>query len=379
MTGRGILLFSVFGIDVKIDWSWVIIALLIAWSLAHGYFPSISEGLPRAAYWGMGLGALFGLFASIVLHELAHSLVARRLGLPIRGITLFIFGGVAEMDAEPAHPRVEILMAVAGPVVSLLLAALLTAAGGAAEAAGVPTVAVVLRYLGSLNLILALFNLVPAFPLDGGRVLRGALWWATGDFRRATRWAATCGLAFGGVLIAIGFLAVLGGEFLAGMWWVLIGFFLSGAAQSSQRELELKEALGGVTVRRVMTVEPISVPPDLPVAALVEDFIYRHHHKLFPVVEDGRLVGCVSTREVAGVPRERWGVETVAAILTPCGPQQRVGLDEPAIDALARMQSQGISRLMVVEGGRLVGIVALSDVMRILSIRLDLAATPAAR
>jgi Zn-dependent protease/CBS domain-containing protein len=380
MFGRGILLFSVAGIEVKLDWSWMLIALLIAWSLAQGYFPAISAGLPTAVYWGMGVGALVGLFASIVLHELAHSLVARRYGVPIRGITLFVFGGVAEMGEEPGRPRVEMLMAAAGPAMSLVLAAALSLAAAAAAGVGAPqAVGVVLGYLASLNLLLALFNLVPAFPLDGGRILRGAMWWATGDFRRATRWAAASGMVFSALLTALGIVSIFSGEFVQGMWWVLLGFFLSGAAEASRRDLDVREALQGVPVDRVMTADPIAVPPDTTVAELVEGFIYRHHHKSFPVAEHGRLVGCVSTREVAAVPRERWASETVAAIATPCGPEATVAPGDDAIAALTRMQRERLSRLMVVDRGRLVGVLSLSDLMRLLAVRLELAEGTARR
>lgn len=374
MFGRSVSLFSVSGIEIKIDWSWVIIAVLIAWSLAQGYFPSISEGLPQATYWGMGIVALVGLFASIVLHELGHSLVAQRYGLPIRGITLFVFGGVAEMTEEPARPKVEIVMAIAGPIVSLVLAAAFTVAASVADSLGVAAPAVVvLGYLGSLNLLLALFNLVPAFPLDGGRVLRGVLWWSTGDFRRATRWASIGGMVFSGVLIAVGLASIFSGDFAGGIWWVLIGLFLNGAAQSSRQDVELRAALKGLTVRRLMTGGPITVPPDLGVDALVDHFMYRHHHRLFPVVDGGRLVGAVSTLDVGRLPRERWSAETVAAIMQPTTPQNTVAADADVVAALATMQTQKVGRLMVVDGGRLVGVLALSDVMRLLAIQLDLA------
>ena len=374
MFGRSVSLFSVSGIEIKIDWSWVIIAVLIAWSLAQGYFPSISEGLPQATYWGMGIVALVGLFASIVLHELGHSLVAQRYGLPIRGITLFVFGGVAEMTEEPARPKVEIVMAIAGPIVSLVLAAAFSAAAAVADSLGVAAPAVVvLGYLGSLNLLLALFNLVPAFPLDGGRVLRGVLWWSTGDFRRATRWASIGGMVFSGVLIAVGLASIFSGDFAGGIWWVLIGLFLNGAAQSSRQDVELRAALKGLTVRRLMTGGPITVPPDLGVDALVAHFMYRHHHRLFPVVDGGRLVGAVSTLDVGRLPRERWSAETVAAIMQPTTPQNTVAADADVVAALATMQTQKVGRLMVVDGGRLVGVLALSDVMRLLAIQLDLA------
>jgi Zn-dependent protease len=234
MFGRSISLFKLAGFEVRIDGSWIFFALLITWSLADGYFPSLYPGLPPSLYWGMGIAGLIGLAVSIVLHELAHSLVARSYELPVRGITLFIFGGVAEMDGEPRDPKAEFLMAIAGPIVSLILAGIFYSIALTAATLAVPGLPGVALYLTYLNLVLAIFNMVPAFPLDGGRVLRAALWWGTGDFRRATRAAVISGYIFSAVLIALGVISVLAGNVVRGLWWLLLGTFLAGAARSSQ-------------------------------------------------------------------------------------------------------------------------------------------------
>ena len=209
MAKNQVTLFEIAGFAVKVDWSWAILAMLIAWSLAEGFFPSLYEGLPVAAYWWMGVAGVLGLFLSILLHELSHSVVARYYGLPIRGITLFIFGGVAELEEEPLSPRVEFRMAIAGPILSVVLGVTFYLLGLLGEALGwsAPVVGVP-RYLASLNLILAVFNLIPAFPLDGGRVLRAWLWHRWRDMRRATRAAANAGIAFSVVLMGIGFISV---------------------------------------------------------------------------------------------------------------------------------------------------------------------------
>ena len=373
MFGKGISLFTLAGFTVKVDLSWVFIALLVAWSLAQGYFPETYEGLQVSTYWWMGVVALIGLFMSIVLHELAHSVVARRFGLPIEGITLFIFGGVAQMEQEPAEPKAELYMAIAGPIASLVLAglflglsSLITAFGGPQPVYGIA------RYLGLLNGVLALFNLVPAFPLDGGRVLRALLWWRTGDFRRATLWAVRAGDAFGIALMVLGVLALLGGGLIMGLWWFLLGMFLRGAAMGSQQQVLLRHVLEGEPIRRHMNDKPISVDPATSLQALVDDYVYRYHHPMFPVVQDGRLMGYVSTEEAKTVARENWDRATVADVMITVSETNAIDAGADSMDALRVMQKHNRSRLLVTEHGDLVGVVALKDLMKMFAIKLDL-------
>jgi len=373
MFGKQIVLFELFGIEIKVDMSWALLALLIAWSLAKGFFPAYYEGLPAAVYWWMGIVGAFGLFASIVLHELSHSLVGRYQGMRIKGITLFLFGGVAEMADEPAAPRAEFTMALAGPLASLALAGLFYLIAMAAAGAGLadPVVAV-LRYLALLNLLLAVFNLLPAFPLDGGRMLRAVLWWRSGDLRRATRIASRIGSAAGFGLMALGVFTALQGNLVGGIWWLLIGLFLQRAAVGAYQHLLVRRALQGERVRRFMTADPVAVPPDLPLDRLVEEYVYRYHHDLFPVVEGGRPVGCITLRQIREVPRERWPTTPVRAIADSRVAENSVGAEEDAMQALARMQQTGRSRLMVTDDrGRLVGLLALKDMMALLALRID--------
>jgi Zn-dependent protease/predicted transcriptional regulator len=373
MFGRPIPLFKLAGFQVGLDWSWFILAVLISWTLASGVFPFYYPGLAPAAYWSMGVIAALGLFASIVLHELGHALVARRHGLPIRRITLFIFGGVAEMEAEPERPAVEFWVAIAGPIVSFLVGLgcwlLLQAAGGAG--AGVPVVGV-LAYLATINIILATFNLVPAFPLDGGRILRAILWYWKGSLRWATRISSSIGGGFGLLLIVLGVYRVLIGDFIGGMWWFLIGLFVRFAAQMSYQQVLMREALRGVPVRRIMTANPITVPPGITIAQLIDDYVYRHHRSMFPVADNGRLVGCVSMHDIKRLPRERWLSTTVAASMQPCSEATAIGPEMDAMEVLRLMSRSGNSRLLVTEGERLVGIVTLRDVMNFLNVKLNL-------
>ena len=373
MFGKPIPLFKLAGFQIALDWSWFIVAVLITWTLASGVFPYYFAGLPPAAYWSMAVIAALGLFGSIVVHELGHALVARRYGMPIRRITLFIFGGVAEMEAEPERPAVEFWVATAGPIVSLLVGLvcwlLLQAAAGAD--AGVPVVGV-LAYLVTINLVLAVFNLVPAFPLDGGRILRAALWHWKGSLRWATRVSSTIGGAFGILLIVLGVYRVLIGDFVGGMWWFLIGLFVRFAAQASYQQVIMREALRGVPVRRIMTASPITVPPGITLAQLIDEYVYRHHHSMFPVVDDGRLVGCVSMHEIKRVTRDRWPLTTVAEIMQSCSGATAISPDMDAMAVLAHMTRTQNTRLLVTEGDRLVGLITLRDVMKFLNVKLNL-------
>jgi Zn-dependent protease/predicted transcriptional regulator len=372
--GRRIELFRLFGFAVRADLSWFLIVALISWSLAASVFPPLYPDLQPATYWVMGVGAALGLFASVVLHELAHALVARRFQLTIRGITLFIFGGVAEMESEPPSPEAEFMVAIAGPLASVMVAAGCLGLGGLGTAAGWPAaITGVLVHLGWLNLLLVGFNLVPAFPLDGGRVLRSALWKLKSDLRWATRVTTGIGSGFGLVLVFLGVLRMVSaGDLVGGLWMLLIGLFLRNAAQIAYRQLMVRRTLEGEPVRRFMHTDPVVVSRALSVSELVDGYIYRHHHKLFPVVDNGRLLGCVSIRAVKELPREEWPRQSVSAIMESCTPDNTIGPDTDAVEALSRMSRTGQSRLMVVEEGRLLGIVTLKDLLGFLALKVEL-------
>ncbi len=373
MLGRGITLFHLLGFRVKADVSWLFLATLVTLSLAGGYFPQKYPGFAAAIYWWMAIVGAIGLFASILFHELCHSLVARRYGMPIRGITLFIFGGVAEMEEEPPTAQAEFLMAVAGPVSSAALAAGFYALTVMAEVGGAPaSVSGVTDYLALINLLLAVFNLVPAFPLDGGRMLRAVLWRWRGDIRWATRIASNAGSAFGFLLMAYGLFNILGGAWFAGLWFGLIGLFVRAAAAGSYMQLRTRQFFEGEAVRRFMIADPVSVPAEVTVAQLVEDYVYGHYHELFPVTEESRLVGCVGVREIKQLPRDRWNLTSVREIMAPCDETNTIAPDEDAVRALSLMRRTGNSRLMVVENGRLVGLVTLKDLLRLISLKMDL-------
>ena len=375
MLGKGITLFRILGIPVGIDPSWVLLVGLVIWTLATGVFPASDAALAAPVYWIMAVAGALGIFTSVILHELAHAVVARRHGIPISGITLFIFGGVAEMEDGPPGPRAEFLMAIVGPLLSVGLGLGFLAAGFAGGVAGLPrAVTAVLGYLGWMNLILAGFNMVPGFPLDGGRVLRSLLWVWKEDYLRATRIATAVGSGFAVTLIFAGVLIALAGGSVGGIWWLLIGFFLNNASQLSYRHALVRHALEGERVSGVMMTAPVAVAPELPLRALVDDYFYRHHFQSFPVVSAGTLLGSVGTRELKQVPRREWPARTVGEVLVPCGPDSMIGPEESALRALSSMSRSGTGRLLVVDHGKLAGIVTLADLFRLVAVKLDLEA-----
>jgi Zn-dependent protease len=372
MFGKRITLFKLLGFEVHVDLSWLIIAVLVTWSLARGLFPYDYQGLAPATYWWMGLWGAAGLFFSIVFHELCHSLVARRFGLPMKGITLFVFGGVAEMSEEPSSAKAEFLMAIAGPLSSILLGLLLSAVvllvGGVLST----PVAGVLDYLATINLILAAFNLLPAFPLDGGRVLRAALWQWKKNLRWATRIAANIGSGFGILLILLGIFNVIMGRIIGGIWQFMIGMFLRNAAQMSYQQVLIRKALEGETVQHFMKKDPVTAPSSLSLKDLVEDYIYNYHFKMYPVIESGTLIGCITTRQVKDIPRDQWALRTVGDVASRCSSDNTIDPEADALKALSVMSRTGNGRLMVVDDGRLVGIITLKDIMGYISVKLEL-------
>ncbi len=373
MFGKSIRLVRLFGFEVNVDASWLVLAALVTWSLGRGTFRFYYPALPEAAYWAMAVAGALALFASILAHEFAHSLVARRAGLPAGSITLFIFGGVSNLEEEPRTPGVELATAIVGPLASLVLALVLWGvfALGTSSGWGLPVLGV-LAYLRTVNLALAAFNLIPAFPLDGGRVLRAALWKWGGSLRRATRVAAGIGQGFGILLAGFGVLEVfLTTSLLTPLWWVLIGLFISSAARQSWQAVAVRETLRGEPVRHLMATDVVAVAPDTTVERLVDEYVYRHRFTRLPVVENGLFRGCVSTEQVKEIPREEWSRRTVGELLRPCA-DWTIGGDADAAEALARMQRLQVSRLMVVEDGRLAGTVSMRDMVRFSALKREL-------
>ena len=374
MFGRRIKLFKLFGFEVRIDLSWVIIAVLIVWSLAIGFFPSRYKNLSVQTYWLMGVAGAVGLFLSIIFHEIFHSLVARRFGIPMKGITLFIFGGVSEMGEEPASAKAEFLMAIVGPLSSIAIALACYGIHIQGLRSGWPeSVDGVVQYLAYINGLLAVFNLLPAFPLDGGRALRAILWGLWKNLRWATRVSSAVGFGFGVLFILLGVFQFLTGNVIGGIWLFLIGMYLQSAARASYQQILIRKALEGEPVRRFMKTDPVTVSPSISIRQLVEDYIYKYHFQMFPVVKDSdKLVGCITAKELKEIPREEWGQKTVGEVATKCSPGNTIEPQADAMQALSTMARTGSGRLMVIEENRLVGVITLKDMLKFLSLKLEL-------
>jgi len=373
MFSSSFLLFKLFGIEIRINPGWAVIATLIAWSLAQGTFPELYAGLETQSYWAMALAAVVGLGVSIVIHELAHSLVGARFGTPVSSITLFMFGGVAALEQEPKAPIPELLMALAGPAMSLVLSGLFFSAsiavGGIDQ---LPVLAGVLHYLALLNLVLAIFNLVPAFPMDGGRALRATIWAATGDIRMATMRASQVGKYIGTGFMLAGLLGVMTGNLLAGIWWVLIGGFIRASAIGAFLNTRIETVLDGLPVARFMTPAPDTVLSEVTLADFVENHLYKFGHDMFPVLTAGKPVGTIGLGEVRMVPRDAWPQTLTGNVMTPLTPVKTISADEPAMNALIQMQKNGLNRLLVIDHEALLGVIVLKDLMDLLSMKLAL-------
>jgi Zn-dependent protease/CBS domain-containing protein len=352
------------GIKIGINWSWLVVFALIVWSLADGVFPSQNPGLSDGTYIAMALVAALVFFASLLLHELGHARQARRDGMEIEGITLWLFGGVAQFKGAFPSAGAEFRVAIAGPLVSLGLGIFFVLL---AVFAGLPNaVDGVVAWLGYINLSLLVFNLLPALPLDGGRVLRSALWYFRGDLAWATRVAADVGRAFGFLFIAAGIaLLIFQGSF-SGAWLAFIGWFLLQAATAEARYIATRQALDGLRVRDLMVRDPATVEADHSLGQFMDEIASSHRYTTYPVLEHGRPVGLLAFRSVAAVPRDEWDRHQVRDSMIPREHVPLLDENAPAIDALAELSASDVNRGLVVENGRLAGLLSITNLARAL-------------
>jgi Zn-dependent protease/predicted transcriptional regulator len=354
------------GVRIGLNWSWAVVFALIVWSLAVGIFPSQNPGLSDGTYIAMALAAALFFFASLLAHELGHARQARREGMEIEGITLWLFGGVAQFKGAFPSAGAEFRIAIAGPLVSLGLGIFFVLL---AVFARLPNaVDGVAAWLGYINLSLLVFNLLPALPLDGGRVFRSALWYLKGDLAWATRVAADVGRAFGYLLIAAGIaLLIFQGSF-SGAWLAFIGWFLLQAATAEARYVATRQALEGLRVRDLMVREPTTVEADLTLARFMDEVARSHRYPTYPVLEHGRPVGLLAFRSVAAVPRDEWERRLVRDVMIPREKVPLLDEDEPAIDALAELSAGDLNRGLVIENGHLAGLLSIADLARALEV-----------
>ncbi len=362
----GVRLGSVAGFEISLDYSWFILFFLILATFTGAVFPASVPDLSRLEYLLMGVAGTLLFFSSLLLHELAHSFVARWKGIRIEGITLFIFGGMARTAREASTAGDEFLIAVVGPVTSFLLAAVFYGIAAASVRLGLgDPVSAVAAYLGLVNLALAIFNLLPGFPLDGGRLLRAAAWRVTGSLRGATRIASASGRFMGWAITALGVFSLFaGGGLIGGLWMIFIGWFLAQAARVSYQQLLLQEILSPLAARQAMSPQPETVPPDVSLEELVHDFFLRRPFSSFPVVEDGVIVGLVTLGQLKTLDRENWAHKRVSDIMSPVEETVIVGPDTPMSSVLSMMREGGSSRVLVATNGRLLGIISTSDITR---------------
>lgn len=360
--GRGFTLGRLFGIEVGLDPSWFVIFLLVTWSLA-GHYLMVNAGWSGGLRLTLAVVTALLFFASVLAHEFGHSLVANALGAPVKRITLFIFGGMAHLSREPKRARDEFLIAIAGPLVSLALAAGFGLLWLLGERGNLATLAALGFWLGWINLTLALFNLIPGFPLDGGRVLRAVIWGISGNAARATRVAAAVGQGVAFLLLGFGLWQFFGGAWVNGLWLAFIGWFLYSAASSSVRQLALQDLLQGHAVREVMMLDCPRISPDTSVQALVDEAILPSGRRCFPVVVGSAFLGLVTLHQVKALPRERWPTTTVAEAMIPAEQLLTLGPDDELGAAFERMTAEEVNQLPVVEDGRFVGMVTREKVL----------------
>jgi len=358
------------GIPVGLHTSWFLVFALVTWSLAVGYFPTEYPSLSRAAYWVLGAVTSLLFFGSVLIHELSHSVVALRHQIPVSGITLFVFGGVAQIRREPSDAGTEFRVAIAGPLASLVLAGLFALLWRLDRA--IPYLAAPSLWLMRINLMLALFNLIPGFPLDGGRVLRALVWRITGSLPRATRVATSAGqlVAFG--FIGYGVFTMFRGNIFNGLWLAFIGWFLQNAAATSLAQSNLRESLRGVTVSQVMTRDCPLVPSRLPLRQLVEDHVLSGGRRCFFVSEDDRLRGLLTLSDLAKVPKEEWPATTVGQAMVPWEKMVRVQPQTDLLVAFQAMDDANINQVPVIAGDELVGMLSREQVLRYLRTRAEL-------
>ena len=390
----GIRVGRVFGIDIYVDWSWIFIFLLVTWNLAGAVFPSLHPD------WSLGMDLVIGIvasllfFLSVLAHELAHSVTAKARGLPVRRITLFIFGGVSNIEKEPASPGTEFIMSIVGPLTSLVIGFVLLFLSGAklqlssldigsAQQAlsRLDPLSTLFLWLGPINILLGIFNMIPGFPLDGGRVLRSILWAMTNNLRKATRWATAVGqmvawlFIITGVAMAFGVnVPILGTGFISGLWLAFIGWFLNNAASQSYRQVVLEDVLEGVPVSQLMRVETPTVSPDLPISRLVDEYVMGTDERAFPVMQNDSLVGMVCLEDIRKVNRADWDTTNVSQVMTPVANLAVVNPREDVAVALNTLNQRDVRQVPVLQQGKLVGMLRRRDILKWLQLHSNITA-----
>lgn len=373
MFGNGIKIARIFGIELWIDYSWLIVFMLVTWSLAAGYFPFEYPGLEKTTYWIMGAVSAILLFACVLLHELSHSYVAQKSGISVPKITLFIFGGVAQISEEPPSAKTEFNIAIAGPICSFILAVIFWLLAKSDFASGDKRFFAIFNYLAFINIALVIFNMIPGFPLDGGRILRAYLWNRWQDVKKATYIVSLIGSRFGIALMLLGLVSIFLGNLIGGIWFIFIGIFLNQAASSGYQMTVLLDVLSGAKVKNIMTSNVIAVPESISLNDLVQNYFYRYLFVSFPVVSNGgHLAGMISIKQVKDLPKDSWHEKKVGDIMVKASGIPVLSPDDGALSALNLLMRNELGRIPIVDNGKLVGIITRRDIMTFLMIKSDL-------
>lgn len=360
---------SIKGIRIEINYSWFIIFIIVTWSMAASYYPLNYPDLDLVTRILLGTAFAVLFFLSVLLHELSHSLVSISLKVPVKKITLLIFGGASEMEKEPDDPLKELKIAIAGPAMSVLLFVLLTLLANLLAGLGVAGVVVTsISYLANINLVLGLFNLIPAFPLDGGRVLRSLIWHFSKDLHKATKIASSLGKVFGYLLIVVGVFLTLNGNLFNGIWLVFLGWMINQMSTSSYQSMVVSNIFDKIHVREFMNGKIVSVDSAISVRELIDAYIFKYKYTTFPVMSAGQVVGIINANSVKEVPRESLLQTTVGSIVIPITDSVIVAPDETVSSAMQKILGNGIGRVLVMEGGALVGLISKTDILNYLDL-----------
>jgi len=375
MFRSSIKLFKIFGIEIRLDYSWFIIFALFAYYFGFSYFPSVLPGLNTSLLVIVTIVTVLLFFFSILFHEMSHSIVAIKMGIPVQRISLFIFGGMAQIEKEPDKPKTEFLMSIAGPLASFILAGLFGIIWAVTKSIA-PVVASA-RYLALINIVLGVFNLLPGYPLDGGRVLRSIIWKATNNLKKATFVASTVGRVIGFLMIAVGIFFIFTGNFINGIWLAFIGWFLQTSAYMSYRQLIFDTSSKGYKVKDMMNENIVMVTDDLTLDHLVNNFFMKYRYGRFPVVEDmdmdtEKFVGVVSIHDVKGIRQEEWNTTTVREIVEEVSDKEIISLNAEVSEAIKQMNKNNLSHLVILSGKKLIGMITKSDVMQFIQLLSEL-------
>jgi Zn-dependent protease/CBS domain-containing protein len=375
MLRSGIPIGRVFGISLKLHYSWFLIFALVTWALAGSYFPSAYPSWNLATRITAGIITSFLFFGSVLAHELMHSLVSQRQGIPVQSITLFIFGGVSQITEEPKQPKDEFRMAIAGPLASLVIGGILFGiyyTWRGTNTFSTQFITAIAYWLGYINLILGVFNLIPGFPLDGGRVFRSLLWWRSGNLRRATMIASNVGRAVGFLFIFIGIWLIFTGNWANGIWLALIGWFLESAAIGSYRQLLLQDMLKGHVASEVMSRDCLLITPDTTIDQLVHENILTSGRRCFPVVSDGHVLGLITLHNIKAIPRELWNIKTVREVMTPFENIKWVRPNDELSSILRILTEDDINQVPVVQDNKIVGMIGRDNLLSFVDVRIGL-------